>query len=87
MLIKNIDDELVNGCVGKVIGFKDPSSYAVETGTTQPINRAESGTLYPEVQFTSGNLSFTRLISPQTWKVTLPNGEVEASRTQVICCS
>jgi ATP-dependent DNA helicase PIF1 len=88
MLIKNVDANLVNGSMGKVIAFRDPTSYTTETGASQLGDGVGSGTLYPEVQFKSGSSTITRLIFPESWKTMLPDGEVEASRKQVeISCN
>ncbi|GAM89046.1 hypothetical protein ANO11243_070800 [Dothideomycetidae sp. 11243] len=117
MLIKNIDETLVNGSIGKVIGFmsestfdrytahedeftvtqggglKDTESEAVDplaTRTTKAASRildnlAGSTTqLFPVVRFTlNDNTTRDLLCQREMWKIELPNGEVQASRSQV----
>lgn len=102
MLIKNLDDSLVNGSLGKVIAFSDEKTfdisrddYGSDDEKTAKAKRklamfshdAEStGSImkYPVVQFmaTDGS-SRTILCVPEDWKVELPNGEVQAKRTQL----
>lgn len=93
MLIKNVDEQLVNGTMGRVKDFVDPISYANETGydtangagaTGAVPKKPPSGTRYPRVVFSLANgEQRTVLVTPETWKVELPNGEVQVSRTQV----
>ena len=113
MLIKNIDDTLVNGSVGRVIGFMDEKNFeiykdeddlqAVETMELKMelndeemtaskkklkamINKdlpASTSQKWPLVRFTiADGTSRTMLCQPETWKIELPTGEVQASRTQ-----
>jgi ATP-dependent DNA helicase PIF1 len=90
MLIKNTDDTLVNGSLGRVVGFADPDTFGTEpdqpgsgSGNKKVIPRAGIE-LYPVVEFAIGKSSIRKvLVQPETWKVELPNGEVQASRTQV----
>lgn len=104
MLIKNVDETLVNGSVGKVIAFYDQSMWAkVQMGLS--VNQAEQEMeeekkaaagkkksaaaaagqpQYPVVRFVVPGGSYRDvLVVSETWKVELPNGEVQASRSQV----
>lgn len=111
MLIKNVDDTLVNGSTGRIVRFVDPAVYGTEldvdgahTGETGVIgtgtaisgvgSAAKKGAassasavkvkLYPVVEFllpNGGRRLF--LVMPEVWKVELPNGEIQVSRTQV----
>ena len=103
MLIKNMDDTLVNGSMGRVLGFSDPATYGKEgdeTYTTPSTNPASSSkasssakgsatarvgqTLYPIVEFIIPNGGRRKvMVVPEQFKVELPSGEVQASRTQV----
>ena len=112
MLIKNVDESLVNGSLGRVIGFMSEATFdryhqneddfcpspggtvassADDNLSTQQRNMVHSAnsTLitsrkFPVVRFmiTDGT-SRDLLCQPETWKVELPNGEVQASRAQV----
>jgi len=111
MLIKNIDDSLVNGSLGRVVGFMDEKTYAMATdnGTNlleieddaedsddtklkkSKIREMASGTgrsdtsqRMPLVQFSlpDGTARQT-LLTFESWKIELPTGEVQASRTQL----
>lgn len=104
MLIKNLDDTLVNGSLGTVIGFTDERSMDVDVHEggfdseldanmakakkklAQWKNESESSNMpkYPLVKFMAVN-GFSRVIlcQPEEWKVELPNGDVQAKRTQV----
>ncbi|SNX84453.1 related to PIF1 - DNA helicase involved in mitochondrial DNA repair and telomere length control [Melanopsichium pennsylvanicum] len=95
MLIKNLDETLVNGSVGKVIDFMDDSEYDKQTGALDAmtelskedrdkINRPTSARKWPLVRFHLAN-GQTRdyLTRPETWKTELPDGEIQASRMQV----
>lgn len=111
MLIKNIDDTLVNGSVGKVIAFMDEKTFdiyhededefqAVETMELDDeemtksrkklkalINRDLAGDTsqkWPLVRFAIADGSSRDLLCQrESWKIELPNGEVQASRAQV----
>jgi len=107
MLIKNVDETLVNGSMGRVVRFVDPAIYNTEfdidgafgesgvIGAGPPVGTAakKGGAsaasmvkLYPVVEFllsTGGRR--TCLVLPEVWKVELPNGEVQVSRSQVGC--
>lgn len=111
MLIKNIDESLVNGSLGRVIGFMDERQFDGYTNNEDDYASNPDGTLsgtiegelnpaeamkkrlvdsmtaarkWPVVRFmiTDGT---TRdlLCQPESWKVELPNGEVQASRNQI----
>lgn len=100
MLIKNTDEMLVNGSLGKIVRFVDPTVYTKESGgdhtfdspsdaasggvakTKKPAQA--SGVVWPVVLFTTPNKGQVEaMIEPATWKVELPNGEVQVSRTQL----
>lgn len=102
MLLKNIDETLVNGTVGRVIGFYDASEVDVsEKGellqvyTPEEKKRATmSGKSkqkdphvglkkYPLVEFRVPRGTRQLLVMPDAFKVELPNGEVQVSRTQL----
>ena len=93
MLIKNMDETLVNGTMGKIIGFVDPAAALDDDagkpsskGGKEPKATASLGSrqLLPMVEFLQpGGLRRQVIIQPDTWKVELPNGEVQVSRTQV----
>lgn len=101
MLIKNIDDTLVNGSMGKVLRFVDPGdpSYMSdlqdnpysEKSSSKPLSkngkeakRASTGQRLPVVEFLQpGAQSRTVIVQSEVFKVELPNGEVQVSRTQV----
>ncbi|KAJ3491838.1 hypothetical protein NLI96_g410 [Meripilus lineatus] len=81
MLIKNMDDTLVNGSMGTVVGFHaremDDPMYS---GAPQSGSSGSTAKKYPMVEFTSGR---TFLAVPEMWKVELPNGEPQVVRHQV----
>jgi len=116
MLIKNIDDTLVNGSLGRVRGFMDERSFEYrqdeedghedgENGETADKDSessqwskskqrmramsngeliAETGRRWPLVRFAMVDGSTRDLLcQPESWKIELPNGEVQACRTQV----
>ena len=92
MLIKNVDETLVNGSMGRVVKFVDPVAYSRDqgeiagggSGPKKPVSSA-GGKLYPLVEFVMPNGSKRScMVLPEVWKVELPNGEVQVSRTQVI---
>ncbi|RBR09823.1 uncharacterized protein FIESC28_09702 [Fusarium coffeatum] len=103
MLIKNLDESLVNGSLGKVIGFSDEKTFDMsptdEYDEDDPTAKARrkllksfkheaesssSGVKYPVVQFgATDGTSRVILCQPEEWKVELPNGEVQAKRTQL----
>lgn len=92
MLIKNMDDSLVNGSIGKVVRFADAEAESdlildknnemKKLGKEPP--KKPSGKIYPVVEFLQpGGYTRTVMILPESWKVELPSGEVQVSRTQV----
>lgn len=112
MLIKNIDESLVNGSIGKVVAFMDERTFDVyheteddfqssETmdmdGSTMSESRqkirammnkdAQPGStsqLYPLVRFKIADGSSRDLLCVrESWKVELPNGEIQAQRSQI----
>jgi ATP-dependent DNA helicase PIF1 len=92
MLIKNMDDTLVNGSIGKVLRFADveeEGELALEkTNEMKKLGKEPpkkpSGKIYPVVEFLQpGGYKRTVMILPESWKVELPSGEVQVSRTQV----
>jgi ATP-dependent DNA helicase PIF1 len=121
MLIKNIDETLVNGSMGIVVAFQEPNVYAEDLRAELSKDRARNESVYklqerryadippsaleegtqkvgvvkalslddarrkrPVVDFNipGGGIRHV-LLEPETWKVELPSGEVQASRTQV----
>ena len=111
MLIKNMDETLVNGSIGKVIAFMDEKMFdiyrededafqAVDTMEVSEGDMTESrkklralinkdligdtSRKWPLVQFAvSDGTSRVLLCQRESWKIELPNGEVQASRNQV----
>jgi len=116
MLIKNIDESLVNGSVGKVIGFMSEQTFDKYTTNEDVFNNTQGGSIesaadeedsiaskkmkaagrimdnmlgsttqtFPVVRFTlADNTTRDLLCQREQWKVELPNGEVQASRSQV----
>jgi ATP-dependent DNA helicase PIF1 len=104
MLIKNLDDTLVNGSLGKVIGFSDeklfdltnPDEYDDQlekdmakakrklSSFSRDAEEKSDGQQYPVVQFrATDGAARVVLCQPMEWKVELPNGDVQAKRTQV----
>jgi ATP-dependent DNA helicase PIF1 len=91
MLIKNMDDSLVNGSIGKVVRFADveaESDLILDKNEMKKLGKEPpkkpSGKIYPVVEFLQpGGYKRTVMILPESWKVELPSGEVQVSRTQV----
>ena len=104
MLIKNVDETLVNGSMGRVVRFVDHTLYgtvddAESMGEQGVVGAAVAitgvgvgkgkgtkgdGKLYPVVEFILPHAGTRRmLVMPEVWKVELPSGEVQVSRTQV----
>ncbi|EPY50497.1 pif1 helicase Pfh1 [Schizosaccharomyces cryophilus OY26] len=115
MLIKNIDDQLVNGSLGKVIGFIDEETYQMEKKDAEmqgrnpfeydtldvlpydlpdvkqkkhkllAMKKASSiSTKWPLVRFKLANGGErTIVVQRETWNIELPNGEIQASRSQI----
>lgn len=106
MLIKNIDDTLVNGSLGKIVGFMTEAQFelnrnsieseSLNGGNEEDLERntirnginasllSSTGQLWPKVRFAIAD-GTTRdiLLERESWKVELPNGEIQASRSQV----
>ncbi|KAK5989155.1 ATP-dependent DNA helicase PIF1 [Cladobotryum mycophilum] len=104
MLIKNLDESLVNGTLGKVVAFSDektfdmnsPDSFDSDMPDAMAKARKKLGAFghdgdssssvqkFPVVQFiATDGVSRVILCQPEEWKVELPNGEVQAKRTQL----
>lgn len=95
MLIKNMDDGLVNGSIGKVIDFVDRNAWRSgghEDFTSNPqsktanssSSKSSSGMIAPVVEFPQPRGPARKtLVEPEVFKVELPNGEIQVSRTQV----
>ncbi|KAJ5561136.1 hypothetical protein N7535_009333 [Penicillium sp. DV-2018c] len=110
MLIKNMEDSLVNGSIGKVVAFmsedyfdsyKENDKGFAEDATASDDERANrarkklkpmahkegSASMarkWPLVSFLQPDGSERHLLcQPETWKIELPNGEVQAQRQQV----
>ncbi|KAJ6184257.1 hypothetical protein N7519_005558 [Penicillium mononematosum] len=110
MLIKNMEDSLVNGSIGKVVAFmsedyfdsyKENDKNFADDATASDDERANRARkkLKP-MGYKEGPASMARkwplvsflqpdgterhlLCQPETWKIELPNGEVQAQRQQV----
>lgn len=102
MLVKNMDDSLVNGSLGKVIGFMTEPMFAIyredeeafldggasdlamKTEMTKTALGVSTSQVYPLVRFaTAEGTTRDLLCKREDWKVELPNGEVQASRSQI----
>lgn len=111
MLIKNIDETLVNGSLGKVVAFMDEKTFDYYDEDEEKFQAIEDGDLKDEDMTRSrlklkemmnkdalGNTSqkwpvvrfhiadgTTRdlLCQHESWKIELPNGEIQASRSQI----
>jgi ATP-dependent DNA helicase PIF1 len=111
MLIKNMDQHLVNGSIGKVVNFSDNEMFAyrqehedeykaayVDDGDSKEVRKlrekihaavykngtATRGKLLPVVAFQIPDGTTRQIIvQPEEWKSELPNGEVQAKRSQV----
>lgn len=99
MLVKNMDDTLVNGSLGKVFSFMTEQQFifykdnedAYLAGDVSSLAAVKEKTLglstqqlYPVVRFAIAD-GTTRdlLLKRESWKIELPNGEVQASREQI----
>lgn len=110
MLIKNMDDGLVNGSLGKVIAFMNETNFEIyhrnpdilDEGVpleeldeadqkarssifgsklSAPPNTARD---FPLVRFSlADGTSRDLLVQHEEWKVELPNGEIQAQRSQL----
>jgi ATP-dependent DNA helicase PIF1 len=97
MLIKNIDETLVNGSMGIVTSFKDPRVFGADPdaefskegaprkpGAIKAPSPDEMRAKRPVVDFNIPGGGIRQImLEPETWKVELPNGDIQASRTQV----
>ncbi|QSZ37191.1 hypothetical protein DSL72_009285 [Monilinia vaccinii-corymbosi] len=115
MLIKNMDDGLVNGSLGKVVAFMSEKSFEIYDSNPDILNEKENsdaeeehkrqsdlakfkqsnflfpstgissnGRLFPLVRFSIPDGTIRDLlVQPEEWKIELPNGEVQAQRTQL----
>jgi ATP-dependent DNA helicase PIF1 len=90
MLIKKIDDELVNGTVGRVIRFTDAARWNREgaaptaKSAAPPPPGASSRLEWPLVEFrTAKGNAVHALVGPECFKTEFPDGKVAASRIQV----
>ncbi|KII87392.1 hypothetical protein PLICRDRAFT_55354 [Plicaturopsis crispa FD-325 SS-3] len=91
MLIKNVDETLVNGSMGKIVRFLDPALYQLEgellgedKGPGGAKKLPPGGTKrWPVVEFAVPGGVREVMVQPDTWKVELPSGEVQVSRTQL----
>lgn len=108
MLIKNMDETLVNGSLGNVVAFmdenafdryhEDEEAFQAPEGNDENMSRArkklkammnkdvvaDTGRKWPLVSFAMPDGSFRQLLcQPESWKIELPNGEVQASRSQI----
>lgn len=93
MLIKNMDETLVNGSIGRVVAFTDSATFlaslkATVKATEEPtVEKAKAGRSLielPVVRFAvPGGQTREILVQQEDFKVELPNGEVQASRKQL----
>jgi ATP-dependent DNA helicase PIF1 len=112
MLIKNMEETLVNGSIGRVVAFMDEATYgfyteneydfAVDEGNLSDEERANrarkrlksmynkdgggavASKKWPLVCFVLPDGTERHLLChPETWKIELPNGEVQAQRQQI----
>lgn len=109
MLIKNIDDQLVNGSVGKVLAFMDEKTFdlyhsdedmfhALVSEDNEELSESrmkikqmmnknpvgDTSLIWPLVRFAlPDGTTREMLCQHESWKIELPNGEVQASRTQI----
>lgn len=112
MLIKNMEDTLVNGSIGRVVAFMDEGTFdhyrnnegdfvggdgnpdgdedaaARARKKLKPMAHTEGGITmsrkWPLVCFMQADGTERHLLcQPESWKIELPNGEVQAQRQQV----
>lgn len=111
MLIKNMDDGLVNGSLGKVIAFMSEVTFEIYDKNPEMLNERgmdalssdardrinlsqkfpnnkdpnpNTGKEFPLVRFAVADGTVRDLlVMPEDWKIELPNGEVQAQRTQL----
>lgn len=92
MLIKNMDETLVNGSMGKVVRFCQRQFYGTEQDDVDSSGKPKgekrkpttNDMFLPIVEFVLPNKTRREtLILPETWKVEQPDGDVQVSRMQV----
>ncbi|RFU24339.1 hypothetical protein B7463_g12002, partial [Scytalidium lignicola] len=111
MLIKNMDDGLVNGSLGKIVAFMNEKTFEIYDNDPDALNDdiniddmdessrqarfklksminknlvADTGMQYPLVRFaTADGTTRDLLVQYEDWKIELPNGEVQAQRSQL----
>lgn len=108
MLIKNMDDTLVNGSLGKVVGFMSEQTFDkyhqneeeflaihgdgdeeiahpdMKLKTKTDLLGVSTSQTFPLVRFAIADGTTRDLLCQrEPWKIELPNGEVQASRSQV----
>lgn len=105
MLIKNMEETLVNGSIGRVVAFMDEGTFdhymkkeedfAGEGDEDEDMRArkkikshanqdAAPGPKWPLVCFIQPDGTERHLLcQPETWKIELPNGEVQAQRQQI----
>lgn len=87
MLIKNLDESLVNGSTGRVVRFVDPAVYGTDGDAEGLVDCPPSESCpqpLPVVEFALHNGSKRqKMIDRESFTSELPSGEVEASRAQV----
>lgn len=111
MLIKNMEETLVNGSIGRVVAFMDEATFEFynenegefsgvqeNENDEDPAIRArkklkslahkDGGVIasrkWPLVSFVLPDGTERQMLcQPETWKIELPNGEVQAQRSQV----
>lgn len=102
MLVKNMDDTLVNGSLGKVIGFMTEQQFTfwkeneedmlegnisedqMKTEMAKTILGVSTAQVFPLIRFAIADGTTRDLLCKrEDWKVELPNGEVQASRSQI----
>lgn len=85
MLIKNTDETLVNGSMGRILRFLDATNQdELLGGVAKDGHQPNStGTRWPVVEFVTGGYVKEVLVCPAHFTVELPSGEVQVSRTQV----
>lgn len=96
-MIKNIDDQLVNGTVGRVVGFMTEEQWLMQGKPELPEEDNEKPTKksqakqqeYPVVEWKIVGSRNTRveIVREETFKIEGPNGTVEVSRVQVCSMS
>ncbi|KAJ6081332.1 hypothetical protein N7499_006206 [Penicillium canescens] len=110
MLIKNMEESLVNGSIGRVVAFmseeyfdsyrENDKDFAEDASVSDEERAMRAKKKLKPMGYKEGPASATRkwplvcfmqpdgserhlLCQPETWKIELPNGEVQAQRQQV----